>query len=154
MTGKATAPAIRPAADGDRAAWEGLWRANCAHYGSAMDEATVEGLWRRIVDPAHPMHVLIAEMDGAPAGLAQYILHPHTFTLKLVCYLEDLWVEPAWRGAGVGRALIRELESMGRSAGWRRVYWVTEADNAPARALYDRVARRTGHVQYRIDLDR
>ena len=85
-------------------------------------------------------------------GLAHYVLHPHTFSSRMVCYLEDLWVEPAARGNGVGRSLIEALIARGRERGWRRLYWHTEADNALARALYDRLVRVTDYVRYDVAL--
>ncbi|BBK33747.1 acetyltransferase (GNAT) family protein [Stella humosa] len=140
----------------DRAAWEAMWRANCAHHGAAaMTDAVIDGLWQRILDPDFPMHAAIArDASGAALGLAHYILHPHTFTLRPVCYLEDLWVAADARGQGIGGVLIGHLEARGRAEGWRRIYWVSEPDNAAAIALYQRVARRTDYVQFRIDLGR
>jgi GNAT superfamily N-acetyltransferase len=85
-------------------------------------------------------------------GFAHYLLHPHTFSDRTVCYLEDLWVEPAWRGSGVGRRLIEALTERGRDYGWRRVYWHTEADTETARRLYDRVATVTQYVRYDVTL--
>jgi ribosomal protein S18 acetylase RimI-like enzyme len=90
--------------------------------------------------------------DGPLAGFANYVLRPHTFSSRMVCYLEDLWVEPSARGAGWGRKFIDGLIARGRARGWRRIYWHTEADNAAARRLYDRVSRLTNYVRYDITL--
>ena len=65
-------------------------------------------------------------------------------------YLEDLWVDPAARGTGIGRKLIETLIARSLDQGWRRVYWHTEADNAAARALYDRIAVLTPYVRYDV----
>ena len=70
----------------------------------------------------------------------------------MVCYLEDLWVEPSARRAGIGRSLIDALIARGRDSGWRRVYWHTEADNVAGRTLFDRIARPTNYVRYDIAL--
>jgi ribosomal protein S18 acetylase RimI-like enzyme len=69
-----------------------------------------------------------------------------------VCYLEDLFVEPDFRGRGIGGALIVGLAEEGRQAGWRRIYWRTASDNARAQRLYDRLARRSGWITYELDL--
>ena len=111
--------------------------------------------WRRIMDPDNPVGALVGAGPGAEStlvGFAHYVLHPHTFSNRMVCYLEDLWVEPSARGAGVGRKLIDALVARGRDRGWRRIYWHAEADNAAARVLYDRVARLTAYVRYDIAL--
>lgn len=145
---------VRDVALADRTAWDRLWSANCAHYGASPSADDNDELWRRLVDAECAMGALIACHLGAstPVGLAHYVLHPHTFSTRMVCYLEDLWVEPAARGGGVGRSLIEALIARGRERGWRRLYWHTEADNAPARALYDRLVRVTDYVRYDVAL--
>ena len=93
-----------------------------------------------------------SDSDGGLIGLAHYVLHPHTFSSKMVCYLEDLWVDPSARRAGIGRALIEALIARGNEKDWRRLYWHTETDNLAARALYDCVARATDYVRYDVTL--
>lgn len=146
-------PIVRDATPSDRADWSRMWAGCCAHYGTTIPQADVLELWRRILDPEHPVSALIAaSRDGQDLlGFAHYVLRPHTFSSRMVCYLEDLWVEPARRGAGVGRVLIDTLIQRGRERGWRRVYWHTEADN-DARRLYDRVAKLTNYVRYEVTL--
>jgi len=68
------------------------------------------------------------------------------------CYLEDLFVDPAARGNGVGRALIEDLASLARAQGWKRLYWNTEITNAAARKLYDSFTPDDGHIRYRLTL--
>jgi len=145
---------VRDAAPADRSAWGGMWAANCTHHGATMGEAEVDELWRRVLNPDHSVCALVsaAADDRGLLGFAHYVLHPHTFTSRTVCYLEDLWVEPAARGAGVGRRLIEALVERGRARGWRRLYWHTEADNEAARRLYDRMATLTDYVRYDVDL--
>jgi GNAT superfamily N-acetyltransferase len=144
----------RDAVPSDRSDWSRMWAGYCAYYGTTMPEAQVDELWRRILDPGHPVCALVSTAPDRPEllGFAHYVLHPHTFSDRTVCYLEDLWVEPAWRGSGVGRRLIEALTERGRDYGWRRVYWHTEADNETARRLYDRVATVTQYVRYDVTL--
>jgi GNAT superfamily N-acetyltransferase len=146
---------IREAEATDWQAWHRMWRANCAHFEASLSVAENEELWRRIIDPDNPVGALVGAGPGAEStlvGFAHYVLHPHTFSSRMVCYLEDLWVEPSARGAGVGRKLIDALVARGRDRGWRRIYWHSEADNAAARVLYDRVAQLTDYVRYDIAL--
>ena len=139
---------VRDAAMADHPEWHRMWLAYCAHYGVSMPAANDRELWRRIMDPDYPMGTLVCPL----VGFANYVLRPHTFSTRMVCYLEDLWVEPAARGAGWGRKFIDALVIRGRDRGWRRIYWHTEADNAPARRLYDRVSRLTDYVRYDVSL--
>ncbi|MDE1149262.1 MAG: GNAT family N-acetyltransferase [Azospirillaceae bacterium] len=106
------------------------------------------------MDHGSPVKGLVARTgDGAVAGICHYVLHLNTWCVTPVCYLEDLFTDPAHRGRGVGRALIDHLVALGRERGWNRVYWQTHQDNATARRLYDGVAGgNDGFVRYVIRL--
>ena len=146
---------VREAKATDRSAWYRMWSANCAHYGVSLSAAEIDELWRRIMDTEHPVGALVCSASDAEdslVGFAHYVLHPHTFSNRMVCYLEDLWIEPSARGAGMGRRLIEALITRGRERGWRRLYWHTEADNTAARVLYDRIVQATSYVRYDVAL--
>jgi GNAT superfamily N-acetyltransferase len=146
---------VRDAEAADHPEWHRMWLANCAHYNVAIPAAEDRELWRRIMDPDHAVSALVCDDssgNGRLLGFAHYILRPHTFSSRMVCYLEDLWVEPPARGSGLGRKVIETLIARGAERGWRRIYWHTESDNGAARRLYDRVARATDYVRYDIAL--
>jgi GNAT superfamily N-acetyltransferase len=69
-----------------------------------------------------------------------------------VCYLQDLYTDQTTRGKGVGRALIEAVYAAAKAAGSPRVYWMTHETNLTAMKLYDKVAERSGFVQYRKQL--
>lgn len=138
MTGDVS---VRPITATDRTGWRALWDAYCAFYKVEVPERVTETLWCRILDPVSSVNGLVAtDGEGRLLGLCHYVLHPHTWSTQLLCYLEDLFTAQAARGQGVGRALIGRLVEMGGAEGWGRVYWHTETDNARARILYDKVA--------------
>jgi len=143
---------IHPAQAAHARGWLSLWQGYCAELdGRVSDEAT-NGLWQRILSPREPIGSLLAfSRECEPVGFANYVLHPHTWSLRPVCYLEDLFVATAARGEGAGRALIEALVTLGREHGWRRVYWHTHENNERARTLYDRLAKRTDYVRYDIE---
>jgi GNAT superfamily N-acetyltransferase len=60
-----------------------------------------------------------------------------------------LFVEQGLRGSGIGRKLIAAVEQEARKAGASRVYWLTHESNASAQTLYDKLAERSGFIQYR-----
>jgi len=142
------APIIRDLQPGDEAAWRLLWSSYCTEYGVAVPEAVTAALWPRLLDPAVPLHGLVAEgAGGTPAGIAHYVLHPYTWGTEPVCYLEDLFVGPSARRRGLGGALVAALLDRCREHGWARLYWMAQKDN-PARALYDGFAPADDHVRY------
>ena len=144
---------IRLVRAGDFEPWLALWRSYCAALGgNVTDEATL-GLWRRLTAPNEAVRCLIAARPGEPPiAFAVYVLHPNTWTLTPVCYLEDLFVAETERGQRIGQRLIEALVALGKEQGWRRLYWHTRESNHPARALYDRVVQRTDHIRYDVEL--
>jgi GNAT superfamily N-acetyltransferase len=148
---------IRAPAASDHAAWKSLWDGYNAFYGragpSALPAAVVASTWARILDPAEPVHALVAERDGTLVGLAHYIFHRSTISIAPTCYLQDLYTAPSMRGQGIARALIEAVYERARTAGAPRVYWQTHESNAGARRLYDQVAERSGFIVYRRTLE-
>ena len=140
---------VRPLRSDERAAWEPLWQGYLAFYESSVAPEVTDETWRRLHDPFEPMHVLGAFRDGRLVGIVHYLFHRSTWTTGDYCYLQDLFTVPEDRGLGAGRALIEAVTERARAAGASRVYWLTHETNAVARALYDRVADRSGFIQYR-----
>ena len=142
---------IRPIALSDKTRWLELFREYVIFYKSKVSDEQFELTWQRIHSDFN-MYGLIAELDGQIVGIAHYIFRPSTWEVEDFCYLEDLFVDPKVRGAGVGRALINELEKIAIAKGSKRLYWTTAPDNEVARKLYDKVAI-TDRVQYKIFLN-
>src|SRR5688500_9143906 len=91
----------------DESRWRELWDGYCRFYERDVSEAITRHTWTRIMDAASPVHAIVAErQDGGVIGMANYVIHENTWTLTPVCYLEDLFVDPAKRAAGVGAQLI------------------------------------------------
>lgn len=143
---------IRPVEPADRHGWEPLWAGYLDFYETVLDAATTDATWLRITGGDPAMGGLVAQDDGQLVGLAHYVLHPTTWTLEPACYLEDLFVLPQRRGAGVGRGLIAALADRGRAAGWSGIHWLTASDNTAGMRLYDSVAQRTTWVRYELAL--
>jgi len=145
-------PIVREAQATDEAAWRPLWDAYLAFYHMDLPPEVTAATWARILDPAGGIGMRVAEEDGTLLGFATWVTHPSTWTLTQDCYLEDLFVAPAARGKGVGRALIEDLAALGRSQGWSRLYWHTAESNTQGRRLYDSFVPYDGHVRYRMDM--
>ena len=104
--------------------------------------------------PEGPIRGLGARQGGATAplvGIAHYLFHAHAWTTKEVCYLQDLFVDAAFRRGGIGRRLIEAVRA--RERGCYRLYWTTKEDNNTARSLYDRIARFNGFIRYDCALE-
>jgi GNAT superfamily N-acetyltransferase len=80
---------------------------------------------------------VIAELDGAPVGMALFFHNFSTWTGWRGLYLEDLYVTPEARGAGVGKALLRRLAAVAVERGCTRFEWSVLDWNEKARAFYE-----------------
>ena len=143
---------IVPLEDRHKPEWLPLWKGYQRFYEVDIDGETTDLTWRRLMDPSEPMFVLGAFADGRLVGIVHFLFHRSTWTTGDYCYLQDLFTAPDARGAGVGRALIAAVCDHATAQGASRVYWLTREDNATAIALYEKVALRTGFIQYRIGL--
>lgn len=139
---------VRPLAAADHDAWLPLWQGYQRFYRTEIAPEVTARTWSRLLDPAEPMHALGAEHGGRLIGITHYLFHRTTWSVGDNCYLQDLFVEETARGLGAGRALIEAVSAAAEAACAARVYWLTAEDN-PARALYDKVARYSGFIQYR-----
>jgi GNAT superfamily N-acetyltransferase len=140
---------VSPFESPDFQRWLPLWRGYQEFYRVDIPNETTEETWRRMMDPGEPMWGALARVDGRAVGLVHWIFHRSCWTVGNNTYLQDLFVDPEQRGGGVGRALIEHVYGEAHNAGSPRVYWLTHETNAEAIRLYDRVAERSGFIQYR-----
>ena len=140
---------IRMLEPADHDEWLPLWKGYQAFYQTDIADDVTRMTWQRLLDPAEPMHCAVAEVDGALAGMVHYIYHRSCWTKGDYCYLQDLYAVEAQRGRGIGRALIEHVYAAAAEHGAARVWWLTHESNLTAMQLYDRIADKSGFVQYR-----
>ena len=140
---------IRLAKPEDFAAWLPLWQGYQTFYKTQIPASVTELTWARFHQPGEPMHCAVAEADGGLVGLVHYIAHRSCWTAGDYWYLQDLFVQPPQRGTGIGRALIQHVYDTAQDRGASRVWWLTHESNTDAMHLYDKVADKSGFVQYR-----
>lgn len=140
---------IRTVTPQDHAQWLPLWQGYQAFYKTAIAADVTELTWQRFLDPNEAMHCAVAEQDGELVGMVHYIYHRSCWTRGDYCYLQDLFAAPGRRGQGLGRALIEHVYAQAAAAGASRVHWLTHETNTDAMLLYDRIADKSGFIQYR-----
>ena len=144
---------IRAIAASDRADWQRLWAGYLAFYDTEVSDEVYDTSFARLLsDEAHEFRGLLAFQGEQAVGLAHYLLHRDLWSLADTCYLSDLFVDPAQRGTGAGRALIEAASADAAQAGAHTLHWLTARDNSRARALYDQIARLEPFVQYSLPL--
>jgi GNAT superfamily N-acetyltransferase len=85
---------------------------------------------------ARAAEALIGEVDGERQGIAVFFHNFSTWTGRRGVYLEDLYVRPAARGAGLGAALLRAVAKIAVARGCPRLDWLVIDWNEPAIGFY------------------
>ena len=94
----------------DRDRWAELWRGYLDFYETQLPDEIYEHTWQRLIAEESPIRGLGARLDGTGAplvGIVHYLFHAHAWSLKEVCYLQDLFVDPAARRCGIGAQIDR-----------------------------------------------
>ncbi|MDC6169815.1 GNAT family N-acetyltransferase [Paucibacter sp. XJ19-41] len=115
-------------------------------------EADVEDIAGTLFAPDSPARAVIGHVDGRPAGLAVYFFSYSTWQGRRGLYLEDLYVSPAQRGSGLGRALLAHLAGIADQSGCGRFEWSVLDWNSPAIRFYEDLgaAPQREWVRYRL----
>ena len=131
---------IRPARSTDVASVVRLIR-GLAEYDHLLPEvtATETDLQQALFAPLPRAHAVLAEIDGTAVGLALFYYTLNTFKLRSNIFLEDLFVEPAHRGSGVGLALMRHLARRAVTENCGRIEWRVLNWNQPSIEFYQRI---------------
>ena len=140
---------VRPLRAEDKPAWTPLRQGCLAYYEAEVPAEVSDPTFARLIDPEEPMEGALAFVGGGAVGLVHLVSHRSTWTKGNYGYLQDLFAAERMRGRGVGRALIEHAYARAAELGCSRVHWLTHETNAQAMILYDRVAERSGFVQYR-----
>jgi GNAT superfamily N-acetyltransferase len=117
--------------------------------------ATEEGLRRTMFGPRPEAEVLLADLDGTPAGFAVFFPTYSTFLARSGVHLEDVFVRPESRGRGVGRALLAEVARIAVARGSGRLEWSVLDWNESAIGFYRSLGARPMDewTVYRLDGD-
>jgi len=139
---------VRELRASDRPRWDELWAGYLRFYREALPAEMTELTWRRLMNSDEQPYGLAALAGEHMIGFVHYHFHMSTWSATGYCYLEDLFVDPAVRGRGAGRALIEAVYKAADERGATRTYWHTHESNTQARALYDKIAELTPFVRY------
>lgn len=140
---------VRPLMAPDRDAWAALWSAYLEFYKASVPASTYDVFFDRLLgDDPQDFNGLVAVLDGKLVGFTHYLFHRHGWKVENVCYLQDLYADPAVRGMGVGRALIEGVYVAADANKTPSVYWLTQEDNLEARKLYDRIGQVSNFIKY------
>ena len=131
---------LRPAAPGDTAAIVGLITELAVFEKlEHLLEVTPQSLAPQLFGPRPAAECVVAEVEGRVVAFALFFHNFSTFLGRPGLYLEDLYVQPAHRGRGLGGALLRHLGALALERGCGRFEWSVLDWNAQAIAFYERM---------------
>ena len=102
-------------------------------------ELTPQGLRTHLFGERPVAEARVADIDGRIVAFALFFTNFSTFLGRPGLYLEDLYVQPAHRGAGIGRALLLHLAALANERGYGRFEWSVLDWNVDAIRLYERM---------------
>ena len=138
-----TALSLRAAAASDVGAIIAFIR-ELAEYEKLAHEmiATEESLEATLFGDRPAAEVVLAEVSGKPVGFALFFTSYSTFLGRPGLYLEDLYVQPAHRGRGIGKALLQHVARLAYERDCGRLEWAVLDWNEPAIGFYEQMGAR------------
>lgn len=132
--------------------WLPLWQAYQEFYKTKLNEELNNFTWQRLTNPGfNQMYGFAAMLGQQVVGIVHVVEHDSCWTLRPYAYLQDLFTGKEYRGQGVARGLIEHIYQVAQQRNCERVYWLTQESNHQAQVLYNKVARKTEFIQYRMD---
>lgn len=144
---------IRPATPDDVPLILGFIRELAVYERAAHEVAATEGhLHHTLFGPGAVPRALVCSVDGVDAGFAVYFFNYSTWQGRKGLYLEDLYVSPAQRQAGAGKALLRHLARIAVANDCGRFEWSVLDWNTPAIGFYEAIGAvpMSEWVRYRL----
>ncbi len=146
---------IRPLCRTDKNHWLEMWSDYMHFYETTCSTEVTEHTFNTLLSADKQIGCLVAcDHSNVIIGFLTYIAHFSTWKIAPVCYLNDLFVKPSHRKAGVATVLLEKLDDIANTEHWSRVYWLTKPNNEVARKFYDKVAKGEAWIRYIINVDR
>ena len=144
---------IRQLEQKDKENWTKLYNGYANFYKVPMNSGILDTLWSWIHDKSHDVKGLCFELEGKIVGIAHYRTMPRPIKGQYIGFLDDLFVEPEFRGQQIAQNLITHLKSLSKANNWDGIRWITHSSNKNAKKLYDKIANNAGFELYELKRD-
>ncbi len=115
-----------------------------------MNTGILDTIWSWIHDETQVINAICFELEGKVVGIAHYRTMPRPIKGQYIGFLDDLFVEPEFRGKKIAQKLISHLKSLSKANNWNGIRWITHSSNENAKKLYDKIANNTGFELYEL----
>ena len=143
---------IREISIKDKESWRKLYKGYANFYKSTINDIILDTVWSWLMDKNHEVKGIVYEIDGNIIALAHYRAMPRPLKGKYIGFLDDLYVDPAYRNQKIGQKLMNEINVISKSEKWDLVRWITRQDNIKAKSLYDKISEKTNWNVYEMKL--
>jgi GNAT superfamily N-acetyltransferase len=137
----------------DKENWSKLYKAYADFYKVPMNKEILGTLWEWIHDDNHIVNGICYELKDRIVGIAHYRTMPRLIRGQYIGFLDDLFVEPNFRGQKIAQKLINHLKELSKENNWDGIRWITHFSNENAKKLYDKIANNTGFELYELKRD-
>ena len=134
----------------DKESWAKLYSGYADFYKVPMNTGILDTLWSWIHDDNHIVDAIGFELEGKIVGIAHYRTMPRPIKGEYIGFLDDLFVEPEFRGQKIAQKLISHLKSLSKANNWDGIRWITHSSNVNAKKLYNKIANNTGFELYEL----
>lgn len=134
----------------DKEQWGKLYKGYADFYKVEMNDQILQTVWDWLNDKNHELKGIGNEIDGKIVGIAHYRKLLRPLKGKYIGYLDDIFVDPEYRGQKIGEKLLNKIKEISKANGWNLVRWQTDEDNFTAKKLYDKVATKTKKNVYEL----
>ena len=144
---------IRKLEQKDKENWAKLYNGYARFLQSSNEYRDFRHFWGWIHDETHDVNAICFELEGKIVGIAHYRTMPRPIKGQYIGFLDDLFVEPEFRGQKIAQKLISHLKSLSKANNWDGIRWITHSSNENAKKLYDKIANNTGFELYELKGD-
>ena len=137
----------------DKENWSKLYNAYADFYKVPMNKEILGTLWEWIHDDSHIVNGICYELKDRIVGIVHYRTMPRPIKGKYIGFIDDLFVEPNFRGQKIAQKLINYLKALSKDNNWDGIRWITHFSNENAKKLYDKIANNTGFELYELKRD-
>tara|TARA_B110000263_G_scaffold183197_1_gene160822 strand:+ start:150 stop:587 length:438 start_codon:yes stop_codon:yes gene_type:complete len=130
--------------------WSELYKGYANFYKVPMNDQILDSVWGWLHDKNHVVRGFCYELQEKIVGIAHYRSMPRPLKGQYIGFLDDLFVEPNYRGQKIGQKLIEYLKSLSKANNWCGIRWTTHSSNENAKKLYDKIANNTGFDLYEL----
>jgi ribosomal protein S18 acetylase RimI-like enzyme len=133
--------------------WSNLYKGYADFYKVPMNKEILKNLWTWIHDDIHVVKGICFEIDSRIVGIAHYRTMPRPIKGRYIGFLDDLFIDPDFRGKKIAQKLINHLKSLSKDNNWDGIRWITHSSNENAKKLYNKIANNTGFELYELKRD-